>query len=310
MLAKVIGTPATLENLAEECTELAHAALKCARILRGESPTPDKTLEEAQANLTEECSHVLIMLNEVIFETDMTDWERVQGCKRDTMERMVTRINTFEMEKNRERLEINFFRKKAPEEYADIYDDIYMDGLTKGYYEGFNKGAHSALVSLDEDNKHSGRYPWGEDWEKNPVGNDPYAVGYRRGKANGYVEGYHEGYGCAKHNHCMSVFDDDTPESCNACYDEAYEKGYDVGYNKGYDEGYDVGYIKGLRLGVGDMPPKPNLPLEYAEYGFPVKPSPVWCDSCKTSKVQCSDCYMDRDADGTWAPTHLVRGEA
>lgn len=35
-----IGEAATLEQLAEECAELAHAALKTARIIRKENPTP------------------------------------------------------------------------------------------------------------------------------------------------------------------------------------------------------------------------------------------------------------------------------
>lgn len=35
-----IGEPAMYEMLAEEATELAHAAQKMARILRGEKPTP------------------------------------------------------------------------------------------------------------------------------------------------------------------------------------------------------------------------------------------------------------------------------
>lgn len=35
-----IGEAAMLEQLAEECTELAKAALKMARIIRKENPTP------------------------------------------------------------------------------------------------------------------------------------------------------------------------------------------------------------------------------------------------------------------------------
>ncbi len=36
----MIGEPAVYEQLAEECSELAKAALKMARILRNENPTP------------------------------------------------------------------------------------------------------------------------------------------------------------------------------------------------------------------------------------------------------------------------------
>ena len=48
-----IGEAAMLEQLAEECTELAKAALKMARIIRKENPTP-VTEKEAIANIREE----------------------------------------------------------------------------------------------------------------------------------------------------------------------------------------------------------------------------------------------------------------
>lgn len=49
----MIGEAAVLEMMAEEATELAHAALKMARILRKENPTPVKQ-GEALSNLLEE----------------------------------------------------------------------------------------------------------------------------------------------------------------------------------------------------------------------------------------------------------------
>lgn len=48
-----IGASAMLEQLAEEATELAHAALKLARIERGENPTP-VLKEDAVEHLIEE----------------------------------------------------------------------------------------------------------------------------------------------------------------------------------------------------------------------------------------------------------------
>lgn len=45
------------EQLAEECVELAHAALKMARYLRGENPTP-LTEEQIRDSLAEEASDV------------------------------------------------------------------------------------------------------------------------------------------------------------------------------------------------------------------------------------------------------------
>ena len=48
-----IGAAAMLEQLAEEAMELAHAALKLARIERGENPTP-VLKEDAMDHLIEE----------------------------------------------------------------------------------------------------------------------------------------------------------------------------------------------------------------------------------------------------------------
>ena len=49
-IVETIGEAAALEQLAEEATELAHAALKLARAMRKENPTPVKK-EEAALNL-------------------------------------------------------------------------------------------------------------------------------------------------------------------------------------------------------------------------------------------------------------------
>lgn len=50
---------ALLEGLAEESSELAHAALKLARILRDENPTPVRRIE-ARAKLIEEMADVIL----------------------------------------------------------------------------------------------------------------------------------------------------------------------------------------------------------------------------------------------------------
>ena len=55
---------ARLEQLAEESTELTHAALKMARIIRNESPT-NVTMKEAEDNLCEEIGDVLCCLDAV-----------------------------------------------------------------------------------------------------------------------------------------------------------------------------------------------------------------------------------------------------
>lgn len=50
---EMIGTAALLEQLAEESAELAQAALKMARKIRNENPTP-KSRADCVANLQEE----------------------------------------------------------------------------------------------------------------------------------------------------------------------------------------------------------------------------------------------------------------
>ena len=83
-----ISEPARFECLAEECAELAHAALKMARILRGENPT-DATLEETRANVVEEACDVCICL-------DMTDISLDPDIRRRKLERLTKRLSTAE----------------------------------------------------------------------------------------------------------------------------------------------------------------------------------------------------------------------
>ena len=56
-IIETIGEAAALEQLAEECTELAQAALKLARKKRGENPTP-KTEQECIVSFMEEVADV------------------------------------------------------------------------------------------------------------------------------------------------------------------------------------------------------------------------------------------------------------
>lgn len=60
-----IGEPAFLEQLAEECSELAQAALKTARKYRGENPTP-KTIDECYDALQEEIADVMLCVSEYL----------------------------------------------------------------------------------------------------------------------------------------------------------------------------------------------------------------------------------------------------
>ena len=59
---RTIGEPALLEQLAEECSELAQAALKLARVEREENPTP-KTEEECFKDLLEELGDVNLCMS-------------------------------------------------------------------------------------------------------------------------------------------------------------------------------------------------------------------------------------------------------
>lgn len=60
-IAKEIGVAALYENLAEEAIELAHAALKTARALRNENPTPITT-NEADNHVLEELQDVYLLV--------------------------------------------------------------------------------------------------------------------------------------------------------------------------------------------------------------------------------------------------------
>lgn len=63
-VCEMIGEPAVYEQLAEECSELAKAALKMARILRNENPTP-VTQEQTFQNVKEEWAGVILYLCEL-----------------------------------------------------------------------------------------------------------------------------------------------------------------------------------------------------------------------------------------------------
>lgn len=70
MLIEVIGTAAMLEQLAEECAELSHAALKSARILRKENPTP-AVYEDTMKNVEKEFTDVYQCASELRLRPDI-----------------------------------------------------------------------------------------------------------------------------------------------------------------------------------------------------------------------------------------------
>ena len=67
-----IGYPAMLEQLAEECAELGKAALKLARIVRNENPTP-VTEDNAEIALIEEYTDVVQCAQELGLEPDLVE---------------------------------------------------------------------------------------------------------------------------------------------------------------------------------------------------------------------------------------------
>ncbi len=62
-----------LEQLAEEAAELSQAALKLARVLRGENPTT-VTRKEARKHLTEEYTDVFQCASELLIPVD---WQQI-----------------------------------------------------------------------------------------------------------------------------------------------------------------------------------------------------------------------------------------
>ena len=68
-ILKELGSPECLEQLAEEGAELTKAALKLARVIRGNNPTP-VTFEEAYRNLIEEITDVAITCDVLYLNKD------------------------------------------------------------------------------------------------------------------------------------------------------------------------------------------------------------------------------------------------
>lgn len=65
VMVNKIGTAAMYEQLAEECCELAQAALKASRLLRGDNPPRNMDHKDVWANVTEEVADVYLCLREL-----------------------------------------------------------------------------------------------------------------------------------------------------------------------------------------------------------------------------------------------------
>lgn len=85
-----------LALLAEECTELAHAALKLRRVIEPKNnPTP-VTEEEARKKLIEEVADVQCVLQQLL---EIADWMQASDVIEFKMERWVSRLVEGEGEK-------------------------------------------------------------------------------------------------------------------------------------------------------------------------------------------------------------------
>ena len=74
----IIGRPAAVEQLAEECVELGHALMKYSRVLRKQNPTP-VTMEEAWEKCKGEFSDVLTCAEVAGLQSDLSlMWEKRQ----------------------------------------------------------------------------------------------------------------------------------------------------------------------------------------------------------------------------------------
>ena len=88
-IRKEYGDEYLYRQLAEECMELSHAALKLIRAQRGETPVP---LDKAQRVLIDEAADMRVMLNVLndMLDADERVWLMVQAAATDR--RMTERL--------------------------------------------------------------------------------------------------------------------------------------------------------------------------------------------------------------------------
>ena len=87
-IRKTVPYAEQMAGLAEEATELAHAALKLRRVYDGTNPTP-VTEREAVANLIEEVGDVLLCLEVLGLPAVSEDYQKAMDAK---LERWVKRL--------------------------------------------------------------------------------------------------------------------------------------------------------------------------------------------------------------------------
>ena len=92
-LVEYIGTPAMLEQLAEECCELGKASLKMARELRGENKT-HKKYNDILSNLVEEISDVKVSIYHLVKNGGLCTYDDINKVTTAKNERMRNRLST------------------------------------------------------------------------------------------------------------------------------------------------------------------------------------------------------------------------
>lgn len=80
-MIKDLPETARLMQLAEECSELAQAALNLGRAIGNENPTPIGA-GEARAKVMEEAADVMVCLDALVRPEDMQELNRMMDAKR------------------------------------------------------------------------------------------------------------------------------------------------------------------------------------------------------------------------------------
>lgn len=116
-----LGEPALLEQLAEECSKLAHAALKMARLERGENPTP-KAKIDCESALMEEIADVHLCLG--VISSHFECYNKLDDIEISKRERWVQRIREARGETPKEK------KKTRQSEFLKICPNAKMcDGV-------------------------------------------------------------------------------------------------------------------------------------------------------------------------------------
>lgn len=95
-LVDVIGLPALLEQMTEECLELGHACSKYSRKLRGDNPVHGRSEEMLRGDVCEEMADVMVIMRELRKVTDVIDNEEVNQIIDKKRRRMAKRFGLKE----------------------------------------------------------------------------------------------------------------------------------------------------------------------------------------------------------------------